>query len=138
MAPLKALKVNPGSTAHWVAEAQAALQRGAASARADPKEPATQGGAAKAALTQTGEGAPPPYDGEAHESDGAEVPSVAEATTIEVPRVSEAEATEAGAPRTAEAATAGVGVSATTKATMVEAGALETTEANVTTARPSA
>ena len=51
LAPLKALKVNPGSTAHWVAEAQAALQRGAALARADPKEPATQGGAAEAALT---------------------------------------------------------------------------------------
>ena len=46
LAPLKALKVNPGSTAHWVAEALAALQHGVASARADPKELATQGGAA--------------------------------------------------------------------------------------------
>ena len=51
MAPLKALKVNPGSTAHWVAEAQAAIQRGAVLVRVDPKEPATQGGAAEAALT---------------------------------------------------------------------------------------
>ena len=51
MAPLKALKVNPGSTAHWVAEAQAALQHGAASARADLKELATQGGATEVALT---------------------------------------------------------------------------------------
>ena len=51
LAPLKALKVNPGTTVHWVAEAQAALHHGAASARADPKEPATPGGAAEAALT---------------------------------------------------------------------------------------
>jgi len=40
LAPLKALKVNPGSTAHWVAEAQAALQRGTASA----SSPALPGG----------------------------------------------------------------------------------------------
>ena len=51
MAPLKALKVSLSSTAHWVAEAQAAIQHGAASARVDPKEPATQGGAAEATLT---------------------------------------------------------------------------------------
>ena len=51
LAPLKVLKVNPGSTAHWLAEAQATLERGAASARVDPMEPATQGGAAEAALT---------------------------------------------------------------------------------------
>ena len=72
MAPLKALKVNPGSTAHWVAESQAALQRGAASVRADPKELATQGGATEEALTQAGEGAPPPREAEARKSDGAE------------------------------------------------------------------
>ena len=72
MAPLKALKVNPGSTAHWVAEAQATIQRGTASMRSDPKEPATKGGATEATPTQTGEGAPPPHEGEAHESDGAE------------------------------------------------------------------
>jgi len=88
LAPLKVLKVNPGSTAHWVAEAQAALQRGAASARADLKEPATQGGATEAALTQEGEGAPPPRDGEARGSDAAEVPLPTEATGIEVPVVS--------------------------------------------------
>ena len=51
MAPLKALKVSPGSTAHWVAEAQAAIQCGAALVRADPKEPATQGGAAEVTPT---------------------------------------------------------------------------------------
>ena len=122
MAPLKALKVSPGSAAHWVAEAQAAIQRGAASARADPKEPATQGGAAEATLTQTGEGALPPREGEAHESDGAEVPLVAEATEVEAPRASEAEATEAGVPRTTEAAVAEPGVPRTTDAGAAEAG----------------
>ena len=88
MAPLKALKVNPGSTAHWVAEAQAALHHGAVSARADPKEPATQGGAAKAALIEEGEAAPPPHKGEARGSDAAEVPLAAETTVSVVPRVS--------------------------------------------------
>ncbi|XP_066384658.1 uncharacterized protein [Miscanthus floridulus] len=131
LAPLKALKVNLGSTAHWVAEAQAAIQRGAALARANPKEPATQGGAAEAILTQTGDGAPPPHEGEAHESDGAEVPSVAEATEVEAPRVSEAKATEVGAPRTAEAAAAGVEAPATTEAMMAEARTPGTTEADV-------
>ncbi|XP_066347825.1 uncharacterized protein [Miscanthus floridulus] len=138
LAPLKALKVNPSSTAHWVAEAQAAIQRGAASARADPKEPATQGGATEATPTRTGEGVPPPHEGEARESDGAKVPSVAEATEVEAPRVSEAKATEAEAPETIEAAAAGVGVSATIEATMAEVGALETTEADMIVARPSA
>ncbi|XP_066311442.1 uncharacterized protein [Miscanthus floridulus] len=104
LAPLRALKVNLGSTAHWVAEAQAALQRGAASARDDPKEPATQGGAAEAASTRTGEGAPTPHEGEARELDRAEVPSAAEAAEVEASLVSKAEATEAGAPRTIEAA----------------------------------
>ena len=133
MAPLKALKVSPGSSAHWVAEAQAAIQCGAASARADPKEPATQGGATEATPTKMGEGVLPPCEGEAHKSDGARVPLVAEA-----PGVSEAEATEAGAPKTAETAAVGVGVSATTEATMVEAGAPEITEADVMAARLSA
>ena len=61
------------------------MQRGTASVRADPKESVAQGEAAEATPTQMGEGAPLPRDGEARESDGAEVPSVAEATTIEVP-----------------------------------------------------
>ncbi|XP_066347823.1 uncharacterized protein [Miscanthus floridulus] len=131
LAPLKALKVSPGSSAHWVAEAQAAIQCGAASARADPKEPATQGGAAEATPTQAGEGALPPCEGEARESDGAEVPLVAEATEVEAPGVSKAEATEAGAPKTAEAAAVGVGVSVSTEATMAEAGAAETAKAMI-------
>ena len=130
MVPLKALKVNPGSTAHWVAEAQAAIQRGMASARADPKEPATQGGAAEATSTQTREGVLPPREGEAHESDGVGVPLVAEA-----PGVSEAEAMGARAPNTAETAVATIGVSASTEATMAEAGAPETVEAIIAEAR---
>ncbi|XP_066311027.1 uncharacterized protein [Miscanthus floridulus] len=136
LAPLKALKVSPGSTAHWVAEAQDAIQRSTVLARADPKETATQGGAAEVTPTRTGEGAPPPREGEARESDGAEVPLVAEATEVEAPGASKAEATEAGAPKTAEATAAGVGVSATTEAMMAEAGAPETTEADVMAARP--
>jgi len=131
LAPLKALKASSGSSAHWVAEAQAAIQRGAASARADPKEPATQGGAAEATPTQTGEGAPLPHEGEARESDGAEVPAVAEATEVEALRVSEAKAT-------AEAAVAEVEAPTTIEATMAGAGAPGTTEADVIMARPSA
>ncbi|XP_066373536.1 uncharacterized protein [Miscanthus floridulus] len=136
LAPLKALKANPGFTAHWVAEAHATLQRGAASVRVDPKEPATHRGAAESVLTRTGEGSSPPHEGEVHESDGAEAPSVAEATEVEAPRVSEAKAMEDEAPRTAEDATAAVGAPAPTEATMAEAGAPGTTEAVVIAARP--
>ena len=109
MAPLKALKASPGSSAHWVAEAQAAIQRGATSARVDPKGLAAHEGVAEAAPTQ---------------SDGAVVPFVAEA-----PRASEAEAMEATAPTTAESAVAVVDVSASAEAMMAEAGAPETAEA---------
>ncbi|XP_066311333.1 uncharacterized protein [Miscanthus floridulus] len=106
---VSALKASPGSSAHWVAEAQAAIQCGAASARVDPKGPVTHGGVAEAAPTQ---------------SDGAVVPFVAEA-----PGASEAEAMEATAPMTAETAVATVGVSASAEDTMAEAGAPETAEA---------
>jgi len=132
LVPLKALKASPGSFARWVAEAQAAIQRGAASVRVDPKEPPAQGGAAEAAPTQTREGVPPPREGEAHESDGAGVPLVAEA-----PRVFRVEATEARASMTAETAVAAVGVSASSEAAMAGAGAPETTKAIVMAARPS-
>jgi len=135
LAPLKALKVNPSSTAHWVVEAQAALQRGAASARADPKELATQGGAAEAALTEEGEAAPLPRDGEARGSDAAEVPLAVETTGTEVPGVLQAGAMETAAPGTIEAAAAGTGALATAEATMAEAGAPGTTEADVIMAR---
>ncbi|XP_066333169.1 uncharacterized protein [Miscanthus floridulus] len=136
LVPLKALKVNPSSTAHWVAEAQAALQCGAVSVRADPKESATEGGAAEAALTQEGEAAPPPYDGEARGSDVAEVPLAAEVTGTEVPGVSWARATEAAAPRTLEAAVAGTEALTIAEAMMAEAGAPGATE--VTTAEAGA
>ena len=132
MAPLKALKARPGSSTHWVAEAQAAIQRGAASTRVNPKGPAAQGGVAEAAPTQTREGVPPPREGEAHDSDGASVPLVAEA-----PGVSGAEATEARASKTAETAVAAVGVSTSSKAMMAGARAPETTKAIVMVARPS-
>ncbi|XP_066385562.1 uncharacterized protein [Miscanthus floridulus] len=109
LAPLKALKASPDSSTHWVAEAQAAIQHGAALARVDPKGPAAQGGVAEAAPTQ---------------SNGAVVPFVAEA-----PGASEAEAMEAPAPTTAETTAAAVGVSASTEATMAEVGAPKTAEA---------
>ncbi|XP_066358318.1 uncharacterized protein [Miscanthus floridulus] len=124
LAPLKALKASPGSSTYWVAEAQAAIQCSAASTRVDPKGSAAQGGVAEAAPTQMREGALPPRGGEAHESDGAGVPLVAEAL-----RVSEAEAMEDRAPKTAGTAVAAVGVSVSSEATMVEAGAPETVEA---------
>ena len=131
MAPLKALKVTPGSTAHWVAGAQAAIRRGVASARAGLTESVPQGGAVEATPTPTGEGAPPPHEEEGRESDGAEVSSVAEATEVEALGVFEAEAT-------AEAAAAEVEAPTTIKAMMAGAGALGTTEAGVVATRPSA
>ncbi|XP_066316507.1 uncharacterized protein [Miscanthus floridulus] len=131
LAPLKALKVNPGSTAHWVAEAQATLHRGTASARANPKVPATHGGAAEVTLTQEGEAAPLPHDGEAHGLDAAEVPLAAETIGTEVPGVLQAGATESAALGTIEAAAAGTGALATTEATMAEARAPEAPEATM-------
>ena len=59
---------------------------------------------------------PPPREGEAHESDGAGVPLVAEA-----PGVSGAEATEARASKTVETAVAGAGAPETTKAIVMAA-----------------
>ena len=93
LAPRKALKVSTSSTTQWVVEAQAAIQRGAASARANPKEMVAQGEATKTGPTQVGQGAPTPREAEAHGLDGAETPLVAEATEAEAPRTSEAEAT---------------------------------------------
>ncbi|XP_066309687.1 uncharacterized protein [Miscanthus floridulus] len=130
LAPLKALKVSPSSTAHRVVEAQAAIQRGTTSARADPKEPVAQGEATELAPTQVGEGAPTPREADARGSDGAKAPLVTGATEAEAPQTSEVETMEAGVPRTTEAAVA-------------EAGALGTTEvgaakAGVSTAKPAA
>ncbi|XP_066354536.1 uncharacterized protein [Miscanthus floridulus] len=124
LAPRKALKVSTSSTAQWVVEAQAAIQRDAASARADPKESVAQGGAAEAATEQAEGEEPTPRKAEARESDEAEVPSVAEATEAEAEalRTSEAEAIEAGASRTTEAEVAEARAPRTTEAEVAEVG----------------
>ncbi|XP_066361028.1 uncharacterized protein [Miscanthus floridulus] len=126
LAPRKALKVSTSSTAQWVVEAQAAIQRGTASARANPKEPIAQGEDAEAATMQAGEEAPMPHEAEAHESDGAKAPSVAEATEAEAeaeaPKTFKAEATKAKASRTTEAEVAEAEAPGTTEAEVVEAG----------------
>ena len=90
--------MSTSSSARWVVDAQAALQRGVASARADPKEPVAQGEATKAATEQAGE---------------------------EVPRTSEAEVVEARASRASEFEVANAGAPRTTKAEVVEAGVAE-------------
>ncbi|XP_066358147.1 uncharacterized protein [Miscanthus floridulus] len=102
LAPRKARKVSTNSTTQWVVEVQAAIQRGAASARADPKESVAQGEATEAATKQAGEEVPMPYEVEARELDEAEAPSVVEATEgkVEAPRTSKAEVAEARAPGT--------------------------------------
>ncbi|XP_066323609.1 uncharacterized protein [Miscanthus floridulus] len=123
LAPRKALKVSTSSTAQWVVEAQAAIQRGTVSARADPKEPVAQAEATGAATEQEEEEEPMPRQAEARGSDEAEAPSVAEVTKAEAEalRTSEAKATEAGASRTTEVEVAGAGAPGTTEAEVVEA-----------------
>ena len=79
-----ALKVSISSAAQWVVEAQAAIQRGATLARADLKEPVTQGEATKAATKPAGEEAPMSREAGALVSGEAEAPSIAEATEGEV------------------------------------------------------
>ena len=92
--------MSTSSPAQWVVEAQAAIQCGVASARADPKEPVAQGDITEVATKRAGEEAPTSREAKAHESDEAKVPLVAEATEGEVKasRTSEAEVaeTEAG------------------------------------------
>ena len=124
LAPRKALKVSTSSTAQWVVDAQAALQRGAVSARADPKEPVAQGEATEVVTKQAGEEAPTPREAEAHESDEAKAPSVTEATEgeIEAPRTSEAEVAEVEASRASKAEVADAGAPRTTEAKVAEAG----------------
>ena len=102
--------MSTSSTARWVVDAQAAMQHGAASARADPKEPVTQGEATEAATKQAREEAPTPREAGALELGEAEVPSIAEATKgkakvveARASRASEVEVADAGAPRTIEA-----------------------------------
>ncbi|XP_066310934.1 uncharacterized protein [Miscanthus floridulus] len=124
LAPRKALKVSTSSTAQWVVEAQAAVQRGVAMARTNLKEPVAQGGATKAATRQAEEEEPTPRGAEAHESDGAKAPSVAEATEgkAEAPQTSKAEAMEAEAPRTLEAEVVGTEAPETTEVGVARAG----------------
>ena len=133
LAPCKALKVSTSSTAQWVMEAQAAIQHGVASARADLKEPVTQGEVTEAATKQAGEEAPTPCEAGAIESGEAEAPSIAEATEgeVEAPRTSEAEVAEAGASRASEAEVADVRAPRTTEVEVAEAEASRTTEAEV-------
>ena len=93
LAPLKVLKVSTSSTARWVVDAQAALQRGAASARADPKELVAQGEATEAATEHAGEEAPRTFEAEVAEARAPEV----EVADTGAPRTTEAEVVEAGA-----------------------------------------
>ncbi|XP_066320542.1 uncharacterized protein [Miscanthus floridulus] len=126
-----ALKVSTSSIARWVVEAQVAIQRGAVSARVNPKEPVAQGEATEAATKQAGEEAPTPRKAEAIEPGEAEAPSIAEATEgeAEALRIFEAEVADVGAPRTIEAEVAEARAPRTTEAEVAEAGAPRTTEA---------
>ncbi|XP_066323816.1 uncharacterized protein [Miscanthus floridulus] len=75
-------------------------------------------------MRQVGEEEPMPHGAKACKSDGAEAPSVAEATEgeAEAPRTSEAEAMETGAPRTTKAKAAGTEAHETTEAGVVGVG----------------
>ena len=96
LAPRKVLKVSASTTAQQAAEAQATVQRGAASAGADLEGPVVQEEAPRMATEQTEEEGPTPCVVKAHESDGAGAPPVAEAgSKAEAPRTSEAEMVEA-------------------------------------------
>ncbi|XP_066385189.1 uncharacterized protein [Miscanthus floridulus] len=123
LAPHKALKVSTSSTAQWVVEAQATIQHGTASTRANPKEPDDQGEATEAAMKQAGEEASTPCESEALEPDEVEAPSIAEATEGKAvaPRTSKAEAAEAGVSRTTKAKVAEVKAPGTTEAEVGEA-----------------
>ena len=68
------------------------MERGAALAGADLEEPVAQGEATGAATEQAEEEEPTPCVVEAHESDGAGAPSVAEATEVEVEALRTSEA----------------------------------------------
>ena len=95
MAPRKALKVSAGPTAHQAAEAQTTVQPDVASAGADLKRSVVQEEAPGAATEQTEEEGPTSCVAEAHESDGAKAPPVAEAGgKAEAPGTPEAEMVE--------------------------------------------
>ena len=85
--------MSTSSPAQWVVEAQAAIQRGAASARADPKEPVAQGESAEAATEQAGERAPRTSEAKVAKAKAPEV----EVANAGAPGTTEAEVVEAGA-----------------------------------------
>ncbi|XP_066323485.1 uncharacterized protein [Miscanthus floridulus] len=106
------------------------MQRGTASARADPKELVAQREATEAATKQAGEEAPMPREARVLELGEAKAPSITEATEgeAEAPRNFKAEVAEA---RASEAEVADAGAPRTTEVEVVEAGAPGTTEAEV-------
>jgi len=79
-----------------VVEAQATIQRGVASARADPKESIAQGESAEAAMEQAGEEAPRTSEAEVAEARASRASEV-EVAEARAPRTTEAEVVEAGA-----------------------------------------
>ncbi|XP_066384518.1 uncharacterized protein [Miscanthus floridulus] len=99
LAPRKALKVNVSSSAHQAAEAQAGVQRGAASGGAISEEAAAQEKGAEAATERGEEEEPTPRDvaGLGAKEAGASI--IAEAVEGEAgaPETSEARAVDAGA-----------------------------------------
>ena len=93
MAPCKALKVSTSSTAHRAAEAQAAVQRGAASVGANLGDLVAQEEAPQVATGQAGEEAPKTSEVEVAEARAPEV----EALSAGAPGAIEAEVVEASA-----------------------------------------
>ncbi|XP_066380358.1 uncharacterized protein [Miscanthus floridulus] len=99
LAPRKALKVNVSSSAHQAAEAQAGVQRGAASDEAISEEVAAQGKGAEAAVERVEEGEPTPRDVVGLGATEAGASSTAEAIESEAgaPKTSEVRAVDSGA-----------------------------------------
>ena len=91
LAPRKALKVSTSSTAHRVAEAQVAVQRGVASAGADLGELVAQEEAPQVATEQTGKEASKTSEAKVAEARAPEV----EAPSTGAPGAIEAEVVEA-------------------------------------------
>ena len=99
MAPRKALKVNVSSSAHQAAEAQAGVQRGAASGGAISEEAAAQEKGAEAAAERVEEEEPTPRDVVGLGAKEAGASSIAEAVEGEAgaPKTFEVRAVDAGA-----------------------------------------
>ena len=99
MVPHKALKVSTSSTAHWVAEKQAAVQHGVASGGVGPEELAAEGKGAEVATERAGEDESTPREVVGLGANEAEASTAAEAIGGEAraPKSSEARAVDAGA-----------------------------------------